>query len=111
MNWREEKIESGSIGCGLRRSACDEGGQRGDPDRERRHDHRRPDALLGRLDQREGDAGEPERGERPSRGRSSAPVIVGSRVSGMWRRDAQTTKAPSGRLIRKIARQLTASIR
>ena len=38
---------------------------------------------------------------------SSAPVTVGSRVSGMWRCAARTTKKPIGTLIRKIARQLT----
>ena len=42
---------------------------------------------------------------------SSGPLTVGSWVSGTWRRAWYTTNAPSGRLIRKIARQLTASIR
>ena len=81
-----------------------------DADSQRGQDDRRADALLGGLDQGEGDAAQAERGERGPR-RSSRPVIVGSRVSGTWRREAQTTNAPSGRLIRKIARQLTASIR
>ncbi len=42
--------------------------------------------------------------------RSSLPVTLSSRDSGTWRGAAQKTKAPSGRLIRKIARQSTASI-
>ena len=110
MNWREEKIESGKHRLGGAALRARERDHRDDPDHERGQDGGRSQALVGRLDQREGDAAQAERGEGGP-ARSSAPVIVGSRVSGMWRREAQTTNAPSGRLIRKIARQLTASIR
>ncbi len=108
VNWRSENIPSGSIGCGLARSASTN----------------RTSASTPTAPATHGSADEPVPGAAisayvvppsPSAARNAPRksmlwLALGSRLSGT-RRDASTTNAPIGTLIRNTARQLTASTR
>ena len=109
MNWRESKIDSGSIGSGLRRSARTNATALARPTAIAPITAGEPRPFSGAwISPKVSPASASEANAEPRK--SSRPLIVGSRVSGTWRLAAQTTNAPSGMLIRKIARQLTASI-
>ena len=109
MNCFDSKIESGIIGFALRRSSTTNAISRATPGTAEIATVaalRPSDALISANV-----AAASPVAARTAPGMSSRPVAVGSRVSGTWRFDMKTTKAPRGRLIRKIHRHDTASTR